>query len=103
MASIEEIFATKQQELAPVGYTFYSKKITDSISTLVLYNTISKGFAVFTYTGKQLTRTDMFLCVGEDKAEKLGKKVISPYTVYKNEEGFWVVKALQSSDSHIPD
>jgi len=94
-------FNKLQKEHEALGWSFYSKKISNTTldpnpfpSTLVLYHTKSKQFTTFIYVNGDITRIDMFLILAEDKAEKIGKQEVKPYTIKKSDKGFWEIEDI---------
>jgi hypothetical protein len=95
MSEVDELFDKMSEDLKSIGYSFYSKKISDiEPSTLTLFCSRSKQFTTFIYVDSKCTRVDMFLMLAEDKAEKFDKQEIKPYTVKKNDKGFWVIENI---------
>ena len=93
---VNDEFKKLQKEHEELGWSFYSKKISDTNpSTLVLYHTKSKQFTTFICVMDKITRVDMFLVLAEDKAEKIGKQEVKPYTIKKNDKGFWEVEDIR--------
>ena len=94
---INTVFSQLQKEHEALGFTFYSKKITNiGPCTLILFCSRSKQFTTFIYTDGECTRVDSFLTIAEDKAEKIGKQEVKPYTIKKNDKGFWEIEDIRS-------